>query len=340
MKQNVVSLERPDEKNRTVKMIKLSCVGSKKKAVKSVDDNQPIVGVKKFVVKCRTIHKCSYQGCSKTFTGSRGSFNLRRHVSKVHLKEKDFYCLYPDCPYHTYAKELFDKHIETHDNYHEVSAQTRTFVCNFEGCRKEFTSKKTWNGHRNFNHIYAKANARKCTHPGCDYIAMGKPQLRSHMITHSDETPYLCEVQGCGKRFKRELTYKNHLDIHKNKYFKCSFDGCDKTFETAPGLYRHQKTAHIKDTLYSCEWPGCEFQTYDKNSLVGHQMVHSDQRYSCDYPKCSAKYKNVNTLRHHQLKYHGIGQAFECSWPGCDHKAITKNKLKIHEKSHNPSNHS
>ena len=317
--------------------MKVSYVGSEKKEVRTEYKYQPRrVTHNKYMEKCREIHRCRYQGCNKTFTGFQGDYNLRRHVNRVHLEQKNLYCQYPDCPYYTNKKELFDKHIGDHDNYHEVSAQKRTHVCDFEGCGKEFTSKKTWIFHRN-KHLYAKTWARKCTHPGCEYIGMGDAQLESHMIKHSDVRPFVCEVDECGKRFKRQDNYKIHLEVHKNKYFKCTFDGCGKTFETGAGLRTHQSSTHIRDKLYSCEWPGCEFQTYSKSSYRGHQTVHSDQTYPCDYPNCSAKYKNVYTLRHHQLKHHGIGQAFERSWPGCDHKAITKNKLKNHEKSHNPS---
>ena len=240
------------------------------------------------------------------------------------------FCKYPKCIYTTYKKPSFEKHILKHNDYTEVTAQTQTYVCDYESCDKEFESKQTWINHRCNNHQCKL----RCDHPGCDFTTTYNAMLKSHAIKHTNDRPFVCEVDGCGKRFKRELTYKNHLNMHKNKFFKCTAEGCDKTYQTAPGLLTHQLSAHIKDKLYSCEWPGCEFQTYNRNIYRGHQAVHSDQKFLCDYPNCSAKYKNVYTLRIHQLKHHGIGQAFECSWPGCDHMAITKSKLNIHEKNH------
>ena len=274
-------------------------------------------------------HRCSFDGCDKKF---KLKSVLMKHENLAHLKLGRLYCRYPHCIYSTYNKTAFDRHIESHRDYTEVTSKTTTYVCDFEGCDKEFAQKKSWythrfNGHKNFGKV-------PCTHTGCTYAAISKSHLKIHMMKHSEGKPFLCEVQGCGKRFKREVTYKNHLDIHKNKYFKCSYDECGKTFESRSGLDEHKQSFHIKDKLYSCEWPGCEFKTYCKNNYRGHQKVHSNQRYSCDYPDCNKIYKDKSILRAHQLKKHGIGEGYECSWTGCQHKAISNIKLKIHEKSH------
>ena len=323
VKKNVVSLNRP-EKNRTVKLIKLSYVGPEKRVVRSEYNYQPKV------TNDKKKHKCDYKGCDKTYTDKN---KMQRHKNLVHLKAETFYCEYGQCLYYTHLKPSFDNHIAQHDNYAEVTAQKPTsYVCQFEGCGKAFDTRKSWIKHQR-NHKYVKKVA--CTKSGCDFIAFSRAHLKIHMSKHSDVRPFVCEVEGCDKRFKLERNYKNHLDIHKNKYFKCPYDECDKTFESNSGLHHHKKAVHIKEQLYVCEWPGCEYSTYSKSNHSGHQRVHSNERHSCDYPDCSAKYKERSILRAHQLKQHGIGEGYVCSWPGCEHKAITKNKLIIHEKSHN-----
>ena len=272
-------------------------------------------------------HKCSFDGCEQRFLRRR---DVVRHENLIHLNLGKFYCKYPNCEYRTYDKEFFDKHIANHSDYAEVTAQTITYICDYEGCGKEFGSKLSWINHRSNFHMYLVP----CTHPGCQYSAPSKTQLEVHMMKHTKDTPFVCKVEGCDKRFKHEISYKNHVEVHKNKYFKCAFDGCDKTFQTKTGLMVHQKSVHIRDTLYVCQWPACEYSTYRKDNFNKHQKDHGDQRHACDYPNCSAKYKDGYSLKAHQLKYHGIGDGHVCSWPGCDHKAITRNKLKIHEKSH------
>ena len=126
----------------------------------------------------------------------------------------------------------------------------------------------------------------------------------------------------------------NTVEGHKNRVFKCSFEGCGKTFVTRSCLYNHEKTIHIRDTLFPCEWPGCEFQTYVKTNYERHQKVHGGKTYSCDYPDCDAKYKDSDALRGHRFKLHGIGNGFECSWPGCEFKAVKKCTVKYHERIH------
>ena len=153
------------------------------------------------------------------------------------------------------------------------------------------------------------------------------------MQKHS-EMMFVCEVQGCAKSFKRENSLKYHLEMHKNDRFQCSFDGCGKTYETKIGLNSHMKTVHIRDTLYSCEWPGCEYKTYNRGYITQHKNVHGQHKYVCDYPDCNAKYKDDEAFKDHRMKQHGIGQGLECSWPGCDFKSVTKSKIKNHERIH------
>ena len=161
-------------------------------------------------------HKCTYDGCKKKYERKR---DLLRHENIVHLKLGKFFCLYPNCVYHTYDKVSYEKHIANHDNYAELSAQT--YSCDFEGCDKEFAQKKSWVRHREIYHLYRVP----CSYPGCEFTAMSDAHLKVHMVKHTNETPFGCDVEGCGRRFKYEHTYKNHLDLHKNKFFKCTFEG-------------------------------------------------------------------------------------------------------------------
>ena len=272
-------------------------------------------------------YKCSFDDCHKTFTTN---CNLIRHQTTIHLKQDAFYCEYPDCEFRTFSKIVFNEHIGNHSNYSELSSQT--IVCHYEGCNEEFNDKKSWFAHRKSVHRY-KCGV-PCTHPGCQYMAHSNAHLKIHLTKHSNDFPFVCSVEGCGKRFKRKTTLTSHLEMHKNEHFECTFEGCGKTYESKARLSIHMKIAHIRDTLYSCEWPGCEFQTYVKRNYQRHQKVHGGKTYSCDYHDCNAKYKDNEALRAHRFKQHGIGNGFECSWPGCEFKAFQKCIVKYHERIH------
>ena len=308
-----------DEQNPKKKLLNASDL------VTSVKSVRPVVSSQRNDNKTYRKYKCTFDGCYSSFPNRN---NLWRHKMSIHLKQEEIYCEYPDCEYKTFSKRKFDKHIENHNDYEELSPQT--IVCHYEDCNEVFTDKKSWNKHRNRIHRY---NCKfQCTHSGCDFTAKNNQQLNQHQIKHSNEKPFVCSVDGCGKRFKREFLYKYHLEVHKNKYFECTFEGCGKRYETRPGLSSHIKRIHIRDTPYSCEWPGCEFKTSQKVHLGRHMKVHGDKTYSCDYHDCNAKYKDNDALRAHRFKQHGIGNGYECSWPGCDFKAIQKMYSKISRK--------
>ena len=295
--------------------------------VSSLKSVRPVVSSQRNDNKSYRKYKCSFDGCDKSY---KNLTSLMRHKMTIHLKLNEIYCEYPDCEYKTFNKQMFDKHIANHNNYSEVSQ--KTFACRYEKCDEVFTDKKSWLMHRDANH--RRGCKVGCTHSGCNFTTQSKTDLKIHLINHSKDTTFVSSVDGSAKISQQELYFKDHLEVDKNKYFKCTFDECGKTYESSSGLSLHMKTIHLRDTQYSCEWPGCEFKSYAKNHFNRHQKVHSGPRYSCDYPKCKAKYKVKDALRAHRLKEHGIGQCYECSWPGCNYKAIQKCLVRYHERIH------
>ena len=83
----------------------------------------------------------------------------------------------------------------------------------------------------------------QCEHPGCQFRATYKGNLRIHMKTHLDrqENPdkfHLCDL--CGKSFTTRLSLEQHRLIHSGeKPYMCSI--CGKAFNNRGYLWFHKK---------------------------------------------------------------------------------------------------
>ncbi|KAF8603676.1 hypothetical protein BDV93DRAFT_395549, partial [Ceratobasidium sp. AG-I] len=53
-----------------------------------------------------------------------------------------------------------------------------------------------------------------------------------------------CEVDGCGKTFRRPYLLRDHMRSHSGEStaHRCQFKGCGKSFGSQSNLTRHQKT--------------------------------------------------------------------------------------------------
>lgn len=55
----------------------------------------------------------------------------------------------------------------------------------------------------------------RCTVDGCSYASGRKETLRTHLATHRNEKPFVCEV--CGQRFSQNKNLKRHALMHVSR---------------------------------------------------------------------------------------------------------------------------
>ena len=142
-----------------------------------------------------------------------------------------------------------------------------------------------------------------CPHPSCDKFFTRPSRLETHLLSHTGERPFKCNVENCGKSYARQAhlvrhTTNAHSSQKKNeeKSFKCM--QCIATFSNKYSLKKHWSKCHGNDKLNVKQFPcdQCQQSFSRRQSLKIHRArLHPDlekPKYGCEvcgklflYPK-------------------------------------------------------
>ena len=96
--------------------------------------------------------------------------------------------------------------------------------------------------------------------------ATSSQEKRPRIITTREDGNYECTVEGCGKLFNRSYNYRAHIETHDSERFLpfiCELPGCMKRFRRKTDLQRHHQSVHIKQKNHQCEYCGRFFSRKD-----------------------------------------------------------------------------
>ena len=90
---------------------------------------------------------------------------------------------------------------------------------------------------QNLNNDFGKQFT--CSFPGCNKEYSTKFALKRHSVTHSGKKKFACRF--CSKRFALEQYQKEHEYIHTNETpYICGIDGWNETFRQRAKLWLHR----------------------------------------------------------------------------------------------------
>ncbi|KAI0639277.1 hypothetical protein C8Q77DRAFT_1080385 [Trametes polyzona] len=214
----------------------------------------------------------------------------------------------------------------------------KRYTCSYEGCTKSYTKPS-----RLAEHERSHTGERPYVCSTCNKSYLRETHLHAHARTHlpSSAKPFVCEEEGCGKRFWTSQHLRVHSELHRGeKPFKCNELGCGMAFSKHHQLREHVCKVHAPPGTksYRCQHAGCTKSFATNQKLTAHAKTHDAKRYTCVHKEClpvegvgPTYYPTWSALQHHMRTAHPP----TCPHPSCKGKTFSQQKgLRAHLKIH------
>lgn len=165
--------------------------------------------------------------------------------------------------------------------------EKKLFKCNI--CNVSFRTEGNLNKHKE-TFIHDKYS---CSY--CNKKFFHKTYYERHILTHSSEKPFSCEL--CGLMFKSEKCVKVHKSNIHEENIPVSCKICNKVIKQKKYL-RYHMMVHSDERAYNCEICGQTFR--QPHGLQKHKLSHTNERpFSCDV--CGKAYRDKQTFDKHKV---------------------------------------
>lgn len=157
-----------------------------------------------------------------------GTLNYILHEQEKEHSPKKLKC--PKCSQIFHSHYLLKGHLATSHDFKDYKLPCAV-------CKKTFIAKSRLDYHVRRVHL----KERKFVCQDCGFKAFNGDHLKRHMVKHSDNRPFECDI--CKKSFQRKRTLDFHKRIHTNdKRYVCRI--CSRAFVQLTSLKLHNKVHH------------------------------------------------------------------------------------------------
>ena len=158
----------------------------------------------------------------------------------------------------------------------------------------------------------------------CNYSCTQGGTLKRHIRSHSGKKPFICNQ--CQFSCTTSSNLKQHLQIHSGeKSFSCT--QCNYSCNQAYRLKTHMRT-HSGEKPFRCEQ--CNYSCTRASTLKTHVFIHTGEKpFSCN--QCNYSCSDSSAMKYHMLSHTGE-KPFACKQ--CNYSCKQSGQLKRHIKKH------